>query len=68
MYAKVGKLKRILKEINTIEYDMKSCQVMTTIVNCTDAQIKILKILTPHKVDVDTVNEYATRIQFLRPT
>ena len=68
MYAQFGKPERKLTSVNTIEYDMKSCQVMTTIVNCTDAQIKILKILTPHKVDVDTVNEYATRIQFLRPT
>ena len=41
---------------------------MTNIVNCTDVGHKILKILTAHRRDVDTVNKYVTQLRFLNKT
>ena len=41
---------------------------MTTIVNCTDTQLKTLKILTAHSIDVDTVNEYVMQLKILNNT
>ena len=52
-----------LIQVNTIYYDVKSCQVITTIVNCTQVRLEILKILTSHIRDVDTVNRYVTQLQ-----
>ena len=43
-------------------YDVKSSQVMTNIVNDTDVRLKILKILTTQRRDVDTVNGYVTQL------
>ena len=36
----------------TIVYDEKSCQVKTTLVNCTEVQLKGFKVSTPHRRDV----------------
>ena len=60
MYVKVGKSERELTKVNNIEQDVKSLQVIPTIANCTDVGLKILKILTAHRRDVDTDNVYVT--------
>ena len=66
MYAKVGKPKRKLTQLNTIDYEVKLCKVVTTIVNCTYVQLKIVKILTSHRRDDDTVNGYVTQLQYVK--
>ena len=66
MYAKIGKPERRLTEVNTLDHDVKSCQVMRTIGNCSDIRLKILKILTTHKRDVDTVNKYVAHLQYFK--
>ena len=43
MYAKVVKPHQKLISLNTIEYDLKSFQFMTNIVNYTDVQLKQFK-------------------------
>ena len=48
LYAKVEIPEQKLTYLNTMEYDMKLHQVKTTIVNCTDVRLKVLKILTSH--------------------
>ena len=68
MYAKVGKPKRKLTQLSSIEYNLKSCQVKTTIGNCTDVWLKMLKILTTHRRDVDTVNQYVKQLKILNKT
>ena len=62
MYAKVEGTERTLTWANTIEYDFKSFQIITNILNCTDVQIKGLKILTAHRRDVDISNKYVMQI------
>ena len=52
MYSDVKQPVRKLKWINTIEYDVKLYQVKKTIVNGIDLGLKLLKILTSHKIDV----------------
>ena len=66
MYAKVGKPDHKLTEVNNIKYDVKSCQVMTAIVNFTYVRLKILKLLTANRRDVDTVNGYVTQLQYFK--
>ena len=43
MYAKVEIPERKLTQVNTIEYDVKSCQVILTIVNFTYVRLKGLE-------------------------
>ena len=43
MYARVEIPERKLTEVNNIEYDVKSCQFIMIIVNCTDVQLKRLE-------------------------
>ena len=66
MYVKVERPEWKLTQVNTIEYDAKSCQVMRTIVNFTWVQQNILKIITSHRRDVDTVNKYVTQLQYFK--
>ena len=35
-----------------------------TIVNCTDVRLEGLKIVTAHRRDVDTINEYVAQLQY----
>ena len=58
MYANFGNLELKLTQVNTIKYDVKSYQFMTTMVKCTDVRLKIFKELTTYRRYVDTVNEY----------
>ena len=46
---------------NITAYDVKSCQVKMTIVNCTEVRLKGIKISTYHKRDVGIANNYATQ-------
>ena len=39
---------------------------MTTIVNSIDVRLNILRVLTAHRIYVDTVNNYVMQLQFLR--
>ena len=57
MYANFGNLELKLTQVNTIKYDVKSYQFMTTMVKCTDVRLKIFKELTTYRRYVDTVNE-----------
>ena len=41
---------------------MKSYEVKTTIVNCTDVRIKELKILTDHRRDFVIASTYETKL------
>ena len=52
MHAKAGKPERKLTYLNTIEYDVKSSQVITTIGDCMDVRLKRLKILITHRIYV----------------
>ena len=47
---------------NNIAYDVKSCQVKTTVVNYTEAQWKGLKTPTTHRRGVGIPNKYVLRI------
>ena len=62
MYANDERTDQKLTQVNTIDHDVKSRQVMTTIVNCTDVQLKILRTMAAHRRDVDTVNQYLTKL------
>ena len=62
MYAKVEMHGRKLTEVNNIEYYLKSCQVITDKVNCIYVQLKGLKILTAHRIDVYISNKYVTQL------
>ena len=37
---------------------------MTTVVICTDVRLKIVKILTAHRRDVNTFNEFVTQLKY----
>ena len=63
IYAKVEKPKRKCTQVNTIEYDVESCEVMKTIGNCTYVRLKILEILTNHSRNVDTVYKCVTKLK-----
>ena len=65
MYAKVGKPEQKSTKVSTIEYDLKSRQVMMNIVSFTDVGLRRLKILNTHRGDVDTVNEYVMQLQYI---
>ena len=65
MYAKVGTPEQKLTKVSTIEYDLKSRQVMMNIVSFTDVGQRRLKILNTHRGDVDTVNEYVMQLQYI---
>ena len=65
-YARDERPDRKLIKVNTIEYDVKSWQVMTTIVNCIDVPLKTLKILAAHRRYVYTVNEYVIQMQYFK--
>ena len=41
---------------------MKSYQVEMSIVNCTNVQLKCLKMLTGHRIDVGIANMYMMQI------
>ena len=58
MYTKVKTPEQKLTQVNTIDFDMKLHQVKNTIVNCTDVQLKGLKIFTAHRRDVGIANKY----------
>ena len=62
MYVKVEVPKQKLIKVNNIYCNAKSCQVMKTILNVTNVQQKILKILTTHRRDFDTFNYYVTQL------
>ena len=48
MYAKVEIPDRKFTQVDTIECDVKSFQVITAKLNCTDVQLNVFKILTAH--------------------
>ena len=60
MYAKVEIPDLKLTQVNTIEYDTKSQQVKTTIINCTDAKLKGLRILTANRREFGISDKYVT--------
>ena len=65
MNAKVGKPEQKSTKVSTIQYDLKSRQVMMNIVSFTYVGLRRLKILNTHRGDVDTVNEYVMQLQYI---
>ena len=43
-------------------YDVKACQFKTTIVNCTEVQLKVFKISANHRRDVGKADKYVTQL------
>ena len=62
MYTKIERPEQKLTCVSTIQYDVKPCQFIMTIVNCTDVRLKILKILTANRRNGDSANKYLTQL------
>ena len=66
MYARVETTERKFTSVNSIEYDMKLCQIMKNILNCTDVQLKGLKIITTYRRNVDIAYTYVVQLYYFK--
>ena len=58
MHSKIKIFERKLTAVNTIEYGLKLCQGIMTIVNCTYVRLKVFKMSTAHINDVGIADKY----------